>query len=75
MIGLKKCKKNIFNVNKLLSKLPRFKKKKISRQNLNFQTFILTKLFQGFDRINTQEFKNKRMNKITLDFHIIILRL
>lgn len=74
MIGLKKCKKNIFNVNKLLSKLP-WIKKKISRQNLNFQTFILTELFQGFDRINIQEFKNKITKKITLDFHIIILGL
>jgi len=73
MIGLKKSKKNIFNVNKLLSRLPRIKK--INRQNLNFQNFISTKLSQGFNRINTQEFKKKRIKKITLDFHIFILRL
>lgn len=73
MIGLKKCKKNIFKMNKLSLKLQKIKK---SQQNPNFQTCILTKISICLNKIiNSQEIKNKKNNRIILDFKSSILRI
>lgn len=73
MVGLKKYKKNSFNMNKLSSKLQKIKK--ISQQNQNYQACILTKLSSGFNKIKTQEIKNKKINRIILDFKSIMHRI